>query len=75
LRQFLRERTVDIVVTDPSRCHRTAERGKSIIANDTSVPPIVAPLLPATAFFNLWGADVMPSLPDVGAEPSYLVSP
>jgi hypothetical protein len=47
------------------------ESGKSIIASDTSVPPIVAPLLPATAFFNLWGADAMPSLPDAGAEPSY----
>jgi hypothetical protein len=47
------------------------ESGKSIIASDTSVPPIVAPLLPATAFFNLWGADAMPTLPDAGAEPSY----
>lgn len=45
--------------------------GTSIIASDTSVEPIIAPLLPGAAFFNLWGADTMPSLPDAGAEPSY----
>jgi len=47
------------------------ESGKSIIASHTQVAPIIAPLLPGAAFFDFWGADAMPGLPDDGAEPSY----
>jgi len=47
------------------------ESGKSVIASDTQVAPIIAPLLPGAAFFDFWGADVMPGLPNAGAEPSY----
>jgi len=47
------------------------ENGKSIVASDTQVAPIVAPLFPGVAFFDFWGADTMPTLPDAGAEPVY----
>jgi quercetin dioxygenase-like cupin family protein len=47
------------------------ESGKSIIASDTQVAPIVAPLVPGATFFNFWGADTMPTLPDASTEPRY----
>jgi len=47
------------------------ESGKSVIVSDMQVAPIVAPLLPGATFFDIWGADTMPSLPNAGAEPSY----
>jgi hypothetical protein len=47
------------------------ESGKSVVASDTQVEPIMAPLLPGAAFFDFWGAGVMPTLPDAGAEPVY----
>ncbi|MGE3528130.1 MAG: cupin domain-containing protein [Methyloceanibacter sp.] len=48
-----------------------AKDGKSVVASDNLVAPIVVPLMPGAAFFGLWGADAMPALPDSGAEPSY----
>jgi quercetin dioxygenase-like cupin family protein len=48
-----------------------AEDGSTVVASDTEVAPILPPLFPGFAFFNLWGADKMPVLPDSGAEPDY----
>jgi hypothetical protein len=48
-----------------------ASDGSSIIASDTLVEPIEVALLPGVEFFDLWGADAMPPLPNDGAEPLY----
>jgi mannose-6-phosphate isomerase-like protein (cupin superfamily) len=48
-----------------------AEDGTSVVASDTMMLPIVAPLVPGATFFSFWGADTMPSLPNAGTEPSY----
>ena len=48
-----------------------AEDGLTAVASDTEVAPILPPLLPGSAFFDLWGADKIPSLPDAGAKPAY----
>jgi mannose-6-phosphate isomerase-like protein (cupin superfamily) len=45
--------------------------GKSVIASDDQVAALKPPLLPGTAFFNLWGDDATPSLPNNGGEPDY----
>lgn len=48
-----------------------AEDGSTVVASDTEVAPILPPLIPGSAFFDLWGADNLPVLPDSGAEPDY----
>ena len=44
--------------------------GKAIVASDTEVDGHTLALLPGAEFHRLWGADVPPSFPDNGAQPS-----
>ncbi len=41
--------------------------GKSTIASDTKVDAITVAMLPGTEFYNLWGADVIPTFPNGGS--------
>ena len=45
--------------------------GKSVFANDATVPPITLSLLPGFEFHRLWGADSPPSLPSDGTPPPH----
>jgi mannose-6-phosphate isomerase-like protein (cupin superfamily) len=61
---------------DPPRPVRRVVTGRggnglTVIASDAAVSPILPPLLPGTAFFDLWGADTVPGLPNDGAKPDY----
>jgi hypothetical protein len=57
--------TVRRVVTSEAR------DGSSIVASDELMQAIEVKLLPGVLFFDLWGADAMPPLPNDGAELSY----
>jgi hypothetical protein len=48
-----------------------AKNGLTVVASDTEVPPVLPPLFPGSAFFDLWGADRMPALPNSVARPGY----
>jgi hypothetical protein len=48
-----------------------ARDGSSIVASDELMQAIEVKLLPGALFFDLWGADAIPALPNDGAEPSY----
>jgi mannose-6-phosphate isomerase-like protein (cupin superfamily) len=43
--------------------------GKSVVASDDEIEPIRLALLPGYEFVRLWGADVVPELPDDGEMP------
>jgi mannose-6-phosphate isomerase-like protein (cupin superfamily) len=45
--------------------------GKSILASDVQVDAILPTLVPGSEYFNLWGADEAPQLPDRGERPTY----
>jgi hypothetical protein len=59
-------RTIRRVVTGQ------AKDGKTVIASDTEVLAIKPPLLPDATFFDLWGANSLPTLPNDGTKPDYV---
>jgi mannose-6-phosphate isomerase-like protein (cupin superfamily) len=46
------------------------ESGKSVFLSDEQVAAITLALLPGSEFHRLWGADVKPTFPDDGTQPS-----
>jgi mannose-6-phosphate isomerase-like protein (cupin superfamily) len=44
--------------------------GKSVVASDEEVAPIVLDLLPGYEFHRIWGADEPPTFPGDGCEPN-----
>lgn len=45
--------------------------GKAIFASDEIVEPTTLSLLPGAEFFQLWGADEIPTFPDDGSRPPH----
>jgi mannose-6-phosphate isomerase-like protein (cupin superfamily) len=43
--------------------------GRAVFASDEEVAPITLSLLPGMEFHRLWGADAVPTFPDVGSRP------
>ena len=46
--------------------------GKAIFASDEIVEPTTLSLLPGAEFFQLWGADEIPTFPDDGSRPPHI---
>ena len=47
------------------------DEGKAIFASDEIVEPTTLSLLPGAEFFQLWGADEIPTFPDEGSRPPH----
>ena len=49
--------------------------GKAVFASDEIVEPTTLSLLPGAEFFQLWGADEIPTFPDDGSRPTHNLLP
>lgn len=45
--------------------------GKAVFASDEQVAPFEPPIMPGSAFVQLWGGDAAPTFPDDGSMPAY----